>query len=231
MSYKLPSTHIYQLLENSGGAANVTPDLSTVIIGTLMNLVDIDIDKAKARSSDFSVWPRQSVNPPEPEPEPEPEIPSTFTIDPPTYVDFGMSGKEFTVTGTSSADIGQDIAVSLIAVDLVGNEVVVYPNIADVGVITRNTSTGVWTLVVNQSVIDDLNFFGTTPPDFTFKVSGTGSSASGSKLVKIATVTRMLAPMTTIGYPVLNTTVPSTLTLNQPNVMYSYENVIIEEED
>ena len=55
MSYKLPSTHIYQLLENSGGAANTTPDLSAVIIGTLMNLVDIDIDKASQIKSKLKV--------------------------------------------------------------------------------------------------------------------------------------------------------------------------------
>ena len=227
MSYKLPSTHIYQLLESSGGAANITPDLSTVIIGTLMNLVDIDIDKAKARSSDFSVWPRTVVNP-DPEPEPEPEE-SIFTINPVAYVDFGASGNGFTVTGTSSDDIGTNISLTLVGRDDTGTEVDRY-DLTSIGSISRNSTTKLWTLVVDQSSLESLDTFGGYPSNYVFGIEGIGYKPSGSDLTETATVTRLLAPMTTIASPVLDPTIPGSLSVNQPIAMYSYENVILEEE-
>lgn len=40
--YKKPSVLVYQELQNAGGVANVTPDLGTVIIGPLYNVVRVD---------------------------------------------------------------------------------------------------------------------------------------------------------------------------------------------
>ena len=65
MAYRLPSTAIYQLLENAGGAANVTPDLAAVIIGPLWNVVSVtpgdSVSLAKTRSTEFSAWPKAAA--------------------------------------------------------------------------------------------------------------------------------------------------------------------------
>lgn len=42
MAYIKPSVLVYQELQNAGGVANVTPDLGTVIIGPLYNVVRVD---------------------------------------------------------------------------------------------------------------------------------------------------------------------------------------------
>lgn len=60
MAYRKPSTAVYQELENSGGAASVTPDLQTVIIGPLYNEVKIDptdeTSLANAKGTDIAHW-------------------------------------------------------------------------------------------------------------------------------------------------------------------------------
>lgn len=60
MAYRKPSTAVYQELENSGGAAAVTPDLQTVIIGPLYNEVKIDpaneTSLANAKATEISHW-------------------------------------------------------------------------------------------------------------------------------------------------------------------------------
>lgn len=62
MAYRLPSTAIYQILENSGGAANVTPDLEAVFVGPLWNVVKVvpgdSVSLNKTRSTDFAAWPK-----------------------------------------------------------------------------------------------------------------------------------------------------------------------------
>lgn len=42
MAYIRPSVLVYQELQNAGGVANVTPDLGTVIVGPLFNVVRVD---------------------------------------------------------------------------------------------------------------------------------------------------------------------------------------------
>lgn len=42
MAYKKPSVLVYQELQDAGGVANVTPDLGTVIIGPLYNVIRVD---------------------------------------------------------------------------------------------------------------------------------------------------------------------------------------------
>lgn len=65
MAYRLPSTAIYQILENSGGAAKVTPDLEAVIIGPLWNVVNVvegdSVSLNKTKSTEFSAWPVASA--------------------------------------------------------------------------------------------------------------------------------------------------------------------------
>lgn len=60
MAYRKPSVAVYQDLENSGGAAQVTPDLRAVIIGPLFNEVTIvpsdDRTLAKAKSTEVDHW-------------------------------------------------------------------------------------------------------------------------------------------------------------------------------
>lgn len=60
MAYRKPSVAVYQELENSGGAAAVTPDLQTVIIGPLYNEVTIDPTSettlANAKGSTIDHW-------------------------------------------------------------------------------------------------------------------------------------------------------------------------------
>ena len=60
MAYRKPSVAVYQELENSGGAASVTPDLQTVIIGPLYNEVAIDptdeTSLANAKGTDIDHW-------------------------------------------------------------------------------------------------------------------------------------------------------------------------------
>lgn len=60
MAYRKPSVAVYQELENSGGAASVTPDLQTVIIGPLYNEVKIDpsdeTSLANAKGTDVDHW-------------------------------------------------------------------------------------------------------------------------------------------------------------------------------
>lgn len=60
MAYRKPSVAVYQELENSGGAAAVTPDLQTVIIGPLYNEVAIDPSNettlANAKGTDIDHW-------------------------------------------------------------------------------------------------------------------------------------------------------------------------------
>lgn len=60
MAYRKPSVAVYQELENSGGAANVTPDLQTVIIGPLYNEVKIDPSDEKtlanAKGTEIDHW-------------------------------------------------------------------------------------------------------------------------------------------------------------------------------
>lgn len=42
MAYKKPSVLVYQELQDAGGVANVTPDLGTVIIGPMYNVIRVD---------------------------------------------------------------------------------------------------------------------------------------------------------------------------------------------
>jgi len=60
MAYRKPSTAVYQELENSGGAANVTPDLQAVIIGPLYNEVTIDPTSettlANSKATEVANW-------------------------------------------------------------------------------------------------------------------------------------------------------------------------------
>lgn len=222
MAYKLPSTHIYQLLENSGGAANVTPDLSAVIVGPLFNLVDIDIDKAKARSSDFSVWPRMVVKP-EPEPEPEPEPDNSFlTVNPIHYVDFGYNGYGFTITGTSSDDIDTNLALDLYVTDMNGVETLVQDSLTTLGELTRDPVTKAWRYTSTTTDLSILNIFGTYDATYTFKVV-----CSSGDLEKSASVTRVLSTLTIIAEPELDLTLPVTMSIDEPTWFYHYENVTV----
>lgn len=61
MAYTKPSVLVYQELQNAGGVANVTPDLGSVIIGPLYNVVRVDLSDADSlattlggQSSDLS---------------------------------------------------------------------------------------------------------------------------------------------------------------------------------
>lgn len=60
MAYRKPSTAIYQLLENAGGAANTTPDLEVVIVGELNNVQKVDptdgVSLANTKSTDIDLW-------------------------------------------------------------------------------------------------------------------------------------------------------------------------------
>ena len=60
MAYRKPSVAIYQILENAGGAANATPDLQSVIIGPLYNIVKADptdsTSLTKSKSIDITNW-------------------------------------------------------------------------------------------------------------------------------------------------------------------------------
>lgn len=60
MSYRKPSTAVYQLLENAGGAANNAPDLETVVIGPLYNVLDVDVTDgaslANTKSTEIPQW-------------------------------------------------------------------------------------------------------------------------------------------------------------------------------
>ena len=242
MSYKLPSTHIYQLLENSGGAANITPDLSAVIIGTLMNLVDIDIDKAKARSSDFSVWPRSviPVTPP---------VESFFTLDSAEYVDFGFGGKGIVIKGTSSDDIGVNFGISLIESEYGDNLTEIgryYWNTAgtpDSGftqapVYTRDASTGAWTFTTTglevglggrmallNGVSDSMSYDGISEVAYKYQVVATSGN-----IVKSIDLSRKLAPISFIASPELKIVVSDTvsLTVDDPTIFYYYDHVINE---
>ena len=242
MSYKLPSTHIYQLLENSGGAANITPDLSTVIIGTLMNLVDIDIDKAKARSSDFSVWPR-SVTPV------TPPVESFFTLDSAEYVDFGFGGKGIVIKGTSSDDIGVNFGISLIESEYGDNLTEIgryYWNTAgtpDSGftqapVYTRDASTGAWTFTTTglevglggrmallNGVSDSMSYDGISEVSYKYQVVATSGD-----IVKSIDLSRKLAPISFIASPELKIVVSDTvsLTVDDPTIFRYYDHVIKE---
>ena len=152
MSYTLPSVRIYQLLENSGGAVRSTPDLDTVLIGPLYNIVE----KEAARSLSFSKWPTAAVDPLTP-----PESVYTLDVGYSTYYDYGMPNDVgITFYGHSSDAVGTDFELILTAPDLWGEwgyGVLAYSTI------TRDPATGQWTAVITDASSAELYLNPATP--------------------------------------------------------------------
>lgn len=157
MPYTLPSTRIYQLLEKSGGAARVTPDLDAVFIGTLNNVVGMAIDKNKARSIEFAKWPSGGVTPPPVDPvDPPTPVVVPFAITKAYWI--GGTTSDATaiyIEGTSPASIGANFSVSITGTadyEWEGDPIVnLYPQVDEV-FFNYDTRTGVWYCTVVDPV-------------------------------------------------------------------------------
>ena len=212
MAYTLPSVHIYQLLENSGGAARVTPDLEAVVIGALINVVDVETNPLKAKSLEFSAWPGASVDPEPPTEE------GLFTINPSSYHYSDTTDNGLVITGMTSSDIGESVSLRLAAVSAGGVETIDGNPLDIIGTLTRNASNGVWKFTVEPGALTLSRFFLNNESAVTFKVNGTGLTEGGAlyQASAVITVTK-------------EATVETTLTLDNPTSYYSYSNVIKEE--
>lgn len=181
MSYTLPSVRVYQLLENSGGAARSTPDLDTVLIGPLYNIVE----KEAARSLSFSKWPA-AVTPVDPPTPPAPVY--TLTVDNVFYYDYGMTndvGIKF--TGTSSADVGTTFELKLTAPDVWG--MWEYDVMAH-STVTRDLVTGKWEAVVTDVASADL-YLGNGIPEY-IGILTAKYTANGQDITVVGSCTGML---------------------------------------
>ena len=247
MAYTLPSVHIYQLLENSGGAARVTPDLEAVVIGALINVVDVETNPLKAKSLEFSAWPGASVDPPI-----DPPVETFFTLTSAKYVDFGFDGSGIVITGTSSDNIGVNFGIGIMKVaHNSGQESSEYywntNGIDNSGhstppTYTRNADTGVWTFITTKLdtplgdslslldfVSDPMNYDGTSENSYTFEIEASATTASGT-ITRALPLSRKLAPISFIASPELKVLLTDTvsLTVDEPTVFHYYDHVINE---
>lgn len=213
MAYTLPSVHIYQLLENSGGAARVTPDLEAVVIGALINVVDVETNPLKAKSLEFSAWPGASVDPEPPVEE------GLFTINPSSYHYTNTTDDGLIITGVTSSDIGESISLRLAAVSAGGVETFDANPLDVIGTLARNANTGMWTFTVAPGALTLSRFFLDNESAASFKVYGKGLTEGGAlyQASAVVTVTKEVVVE------------PISLTLDSPVIYYSYSGMIKEE--
>lgn len=225
MAYTLPSVHIYQLLENSGGAARVTPDLEAVVIGALINVVDVETNPLKAKSLEFSAWPGASVDPKPPVDEGDPVDPEPpveeglFTINPSSYHYTNTTDDGLIITGVTSSDIGESISLRLAAVSAGGVETFDANPLDVIGTLARNANTGMWTFTVAPGALTLSRFFLDNESAASFKVYGKGLTEGGAlyQASAVVTVTKEVVVE------------PTSLTLDSPVIYYSYSGMIKEE--
>lgn len=192
MPYTLPSTRIYQLLEKSGGAARVTPDLEVVFIGTLNNVVRMTIDKNKARSIEFDKWPSGGVTPPPVDPvDPPTPVVVPFAITKAYWV--GPTTANATaiyIEGTSPASIGANFSISISGTADYAWEgdpiVALYPFVDD-AFFNYDAKTGVWYCTVIDALLKIPTMI--SWPDEVYDVKVTAGTTILTDKLKVVTVT------------------------------------------